>query len=54
MLHLLDEPLAALAELNRVCRDGGYLILPTYMNRDWKGKTSGFASAVGKASAISI
>jgi len=51
VIHLLDEPLKALGELNRVCRDGGCLIIPTYMNRDQKGDTSGFASAVGKAGA---
>ena len=27
------------------------LIIPTYMNKDDKGKTSGFAGAVGKAGA---
>ena len=41
----------ALGELNRVCWDGGQLIIPTYMNRDRKGKTSTFATAVGKAGA---
>ena len=51
VIHLLDEPLKALGELDRVCRDGGQLIIPTYMNRDRKGKTSTFASAVGKAGA---
>ena len=51
VIHLLDEPLKALGELNRVFRDGGQLIIPTYMNRDRKGKTSTFASAVGKAGA---
>lgn len=51
VIHLLDEPLKALSELNWVCRDGGQLIIPTYMNRDRKGKTSTFASAVGKAGA---
>ena len=51
VIHLLDEPTKALSELNRVCRDGGQLIIPTYMNRDRKGKTSRFASAVGKAGA---
>ena len=51
VIHLLDEPLKALGELNRVCRDGGQLIIPTYMNRDRGGKTSAFASAVGKAGA---
>ena len=51
VIHLLDNPLAALRELNRVCRDGGMLIIPTYMNRNDKGKTSSFAGAVGKAGA---
>ena len=51
VIHLLDNPLAALGELNRVCKDGGMLIILTYMNKDDKGKTSGFAGAVGKAGA---
>ena len=41
VIHLLDNPLTALGELNRVCKDGGMLIIPTYMNKDSKGKTSG-------------
>ena len=51
VIHLLDNPLTALSEMNRVCKDGGMLIIPTYMNKDGKGKTSGFAGAVGKAGA---
>ena len=51
VIHLLDNPLTALRELNRVCKDGGMLIIPTYMNKDDEGKTSGFAGAVGKAGA---
>ena len=51
VLHLLDEPLAALREMKRVCRPGGTLILPTYMNRTRSGSASSFASAVGKAGA---
>lgn len=51
VIHLLDEPLKALAELDRVCRPGGTLIIPTYMNRDRRGRTSGFAKTVGKAGA---
>ncbi len=51
VIHLLDNPLTALGELNRVLRDDGMLIIPTYMNKDSKGKTSGFAGAVGKAGA---
>ena len=51
VIHLLDDPLTALGELDRVCKEGGMLIIPTYMNRDSKGRTSGFAGAVGKAGA---
>ena len=51
VIHLLDEPLKALSELSRVCKQGGKLIIPTYMNKDKKGKTSGFATVVGRAGA---
>lgn len=51
VIHLLDNPLTALSELNRVCRDDGMLVIPTYMNKNSKGKTSGFAAAAGKAGA---
>ena len=51
VIHLLDEPLTALRELDRVCRPDGRLVVPTYMNRDKAGRTSGFASAVGRAGA---
>ena len=32
VIHLLDEPKKALDELLRVCRPGGRVILPTYIN----------------------
>ena len=51
VIHLLDEPYAALRELDRVCRPGGRLIIPTYMNRTEKGKTNSVSGAIGKASA---
>ncbi len=51
VIHLLDEPMKALNELNRVCRPGGMLIIPTYMNKDRKGETGGFVSVIGKAGA---
>ena len=51
VIHLLDEPYKALAELDRVCRKGGKIIIPTYMNKNEKGKTSQLANVVGKAGA---
>ena len=51
VIHLHDEPMKALCELRRVCRNGGQLIIPTYINRTKGGKTSGFAKTVGKAGA---
>lgn len=51
VIHLLDNPMTALSEQNRVCKDGGMLIIPTYMNKDDKGKTNGFSDAVGMAGA---
>ena len=36
VIHLLDDPQAALTELMRVCRSGGKVIIPTYIN-DSKG-----------------
>jgi ubiquinone/menaquinone biosynthesis C-methylase UbiE len=51
VIHLLDNPMTAISELNRVCKDGGMLIIPTYINKDDKGKTNGFSDAVGMAGA---
>ena len=52
VIHLLDNPMTALSELNRVCKDGGMLIIPTYINnKDDNGKTNGFSDAVGMAGA---
>ena len=51
VIHLLDEPYRALAELDRVCRRGGRIIIPTYMNRTDRGGTNRVSSAIGKAGA---
>lgn len=32
VIHLLPNPEAAMKELTRVCKDGGKLIIPTYIN----------------------
>ena len=51
VIHLLDDPIKAINELDRVCKENGKIIIPTYMNKDEKGNTSGFAKRVGKAGA---
>ena len=51
VIHLLKEPERALAELDRVCRPGGRLIIPTYMNRTDKGTTNRVSGAIGRAGA---
>ena len=51
VIHLLDEPIKAIRELDRVCKSGGSIVIPTYMNKDSSGKTSVFAKTVGKAGA---
>ena len=40
VIHLLDEPEKALSELFRVCKSGGTVIIPTYINKDPSGKTN--------------
>lgn len=51
VIHLLEEPYRALSELDRVCRKGGKIIIPTYVNKHNKEKISGFMRMVGKAGA---
>lgn len=51
VIHLLDEPYQALRELDRVCKSGGKIIIPTYMNQTDKGKTNSVSDAIGKAGA---
>ena len=51
VIHLLDEPRRALAELDRVCRPGGRIIIPTYMNQKEDGATNAVSNAIGKAGA---
>lgn len=46
-----DEPYKALRELDRVCRAGGQVIIPTYMNRTERGTTNSVSGAIGRAGA---
>ena len=51
VIHLLDEPLKALRELDRVCKPCGRLIIPTYMNQTDAGKANRVSDAIGRAGA---
>lgn len=51
VIHLLDNPVVALNELMRVCKVGGQVIIPTYMNKKANGKNNNFSKTVGKAGA---
>ena len=48
VIHLLDNPYKALSELDRVCKEGGKIIIPTYVNKD---KAKGFDKTIDKAGA---
>lgn len=51
VIHLLDEPYRALHELERVCKPGGKIVIPTYMNQTKKGSGNRVSNAIGKAGA---
>ncbi len=40
VIHLLEEPHKSLEELLRVCKKGGKVIIPTYVNKENNGKPS--------------
>lgn len=48
VIHLLDEPYAALDELLRICKAGGKVIIPTYVNNENSGKPSIFVRCLEK------
>ena len=51
VIHLLDDSIKAINELDRVCKENGKIIIPTYMNKDENGNTSGFAKRIGASGA---
>lgn len=51
VIHLLDEPYVALAELERVCKTGGKIVIPTYVNNENAGKTKLFVKLIEKLGA---
>ena len=51
VIHLLDKPYTALRELDRVCKPGGRIIIPAYMNQTDKGGTNRVSGMIGKAGA---
>ena len=48
VIHLLDEPYKALHEMERVCRRGGRLIIPTYINQNARGEKIGMVRVLEK------
>jgi len=48
VIHLLDEPYAALDELLRACKEGGKVIIPTYVNNENTGSPSLFIRLLEK------
>ena len=42
VIHLLEKPYAAMDELMRACKNGGQVIIPTYVNKENSGKPSAF------------
>ena len=48
VIHLLDRPEEALNELKRVCKPGGQIIIPTYINKKAANKTGRYIKALNK------
>ena len=51
VIHLLENPVAAISELMRVCKPGGKVIIPTYINIYSNGKENVFVKIFEKAGA---
>lgn len=48
VIHLLDDPKAAIEELQRVCKPGGKIIIPTYVNDQNKKEAGPIVTILSK------
>jgi len=51
VIHLVEDSSAAVAELVRVAKPGGTLVIPTYINKKSNGQDSGFSKTLARAGA---
>ena len=48
VIHLLDDPIKAIRELDRVCKLNGKIIIPTYMNKNNAGNVDNVSNSIDK------
>ena len=48
VIHLLNDPIKAIQELDRVCRLNGKIIIPTYMNKNSVGNVDNVSNSINK------
>ena len=51
VIHLLDDARQAVRELDRVCRPGGTIIIPTYIGRKGENRGHRFTTMAGRIGA---
>ena len=48
VIHLLNDPIKAIQELDRVCKLNGKIIIPTYMNKNSVGNVDNVSNSINK------
>lgn len=48
VIHLLNDPIRAIQELDRVCKLNGNIIIPTYMNKNNAGNADNVSNLIDK------
>lgn len=48
VIHLLNDPIKAIQELDRVCKLNGKIIIPTYMNKNSVGNVDDVSNSINK------